>query len=138
MNKYNHEGYLDSTAYEALKRIEAEEKAARKAATFRPVVYICSPYACDIEGNTYRAQIYSRFAVAKHAIPIAPHLLFPQFVDEATERELALHMGLVLLTKCREMWVFGSRISEDMLAEIEKAKQMDKVIRYFNERLEEI
>ena len=31
MDKYNHEGYLDPTAYEALKRIEAEEKAAEEA-----------------------------------------------------------------------------------------------------------
>ena len=138
VNKFNHEGYYDPTAYEALKRIETAEKAARKADAFRPVVYICSPYAGDIEGNTYRAQVYSRFAVTKHAVPIAPHLLFPQFMNDDTERELALFMGIILLTKCKEMWVFGTTVSDGMLREIEKAKQMGKIIRYFNEELEEI
>ena len=41
MNKYNAEGYYDPVTYEALTKIEKEERAARKAAAFRPMVYIC-------------------------------------------------------------------------------------------------
>ena len=44
MNRYNAEGYIDLTAYEALSRIEREERKAKKAAAYRPLVYICSPY----------------------------------------------------------------------------------------------
>ena len=54
---------------------------------YRPLVYICSPYAGDIEKNTENARRYSRFAADRNGIPIAPHLLFPQFMDEETERE---------------------------------------------------
>lgn len=138
MGKFNSEGYADLTAYEALMKIEQEERAARKAANFRPLVYICSPYSGNTEFNANNARIYSRFAVAKGAIPLAPHLLFPQFMSEEHERSLALFMGSVLLGKCKEVWVFGSVMSDGMKGEIAKADKMGKVIRYFNEELEEI
>ena len=48
INKYNSEGYYDPTVYEALSNIEKEEKAARRV--YRPLVYICSPYAGDVNG----------------------------------------------------------------------------------------
>ena len=138
VDKFNSEGYADLTAYEALLKIEQEERAARKAANFRPLVYICSPYSGNIERNSNNARIYSRFAVAKGAIPIAPHLLFPQFMSEEHQRSLALFMGCVLLGKCKEVWVFGRVMSDGMKGEIAKADKMGKVIRYFNEELEEI
>ena len=138
MDKFNSEGYADLTAYEALMKIEQEERAARKAANFRPLVYICSPYSGNTEFNANNARIYSRFAIAKGAIPLAPHLLFPQFMSEEHERSLALFMGSVLLGKCKEVWVFGDTMSEGMNLETAKAKKMGKVIRYFNEELEEI
>lgn len=47
-DKFNAEGYYDPVTYKALSRIEKEEKAARKAASFKPVVYVCSPYSGDI------------------------------------------------------------------------------------------
>ena len=103
VSRYNSEGYYDPTAYEALTIIVQEEKAAR----YRPLVYICSPYSGDTEGNTEKARRYSRFAADADTIPIAPHLLFPQFLSEETERELAIFMDLVLLGKCEQLWVFG-------------------------------
>ena len=69
----NAEGYPDPTAFGAFCAIEKEEKALR---AFRPIVYICSPYAGDIETNTAAARRYCRFAVEAGYIPIAPHLLF--------------------------------------------------------------
>lgn len=134
INKYNSEGYYDPTVYEALSNIE---KAARRV--YRPLVYICSPYAGDIERNVNMARIYSRFAVRNTCIPLAPHLLFPQFMDDGipAERELALFMGMVLLTKCEQVWVFGSVISAGMRAEIEKAEKKNILVRYFTEKLEE-
>ena len=49
ISKFNSEGYYDPVVYEALTKVEAEERAARAAAAYRPLVYICSPYAGDIE-----------------------------------------------------------------------------------------
>ncbi|MDD6488505.1 MAG: DUF4406 domain-containing protein [Clostridia bacterium] len=134
VSKFNSEKYYDPTTYEALSRIEREEKAAR----YRPLVYICSPFSGNISENIGKARKYSRYAVDRNAIPIAPHLLFPQFMDENTERDLAMFMDIVLLTKCEELWVFGEYISKGMAAEIRKAERKQIRIRYFTEELEEI
>lgn len=138
ISKYNSEGYHDPTVYEALSHIEKEEKAARRV--YRPLVYICSPYAGDIEQNVNMARVYSRFAVKNTCIPLTPHLLYPQFMDDGSpaERELALFMGLVLLTKCEQVWVFGGVISAGMAAEIAKAERKKIPVRYFTEELEEV
>jgi len=133
-NPYNHEGYRSPTEYAAMKNIELEMKAER----YRPLVYICSPLSGDITGNMDKARKYSRFAVDMKAIPIAPHLLFPQFMDEGTERELAMFMDMVLLGRCEELWVFGSIISKGMKAEISKAGRKNIRIRYFTEDMKEI
>ena len=132
----NKEGYSDPTAYEALTRIEQE---AKKSA-FRPIVYICSPFSGDTEANTEKARKYCRHAVDKGCIPIAPHLFFPQFMSDESpqERNLAIFMDIVLLSKCAELWVFGETISKGMSVEIEKAKRKGQPIRYFTEACEEV
>ncbi len=105
----------------------------RSKHSFRPVVYICSPYRGDVMANTEKAQMYCALAVRKKAIPYAPHLLFPQFMDEERDRDLALFMGRVMLDKCAEIWVFGDVITDGMKGELERAEMRGKVIRYFTE-----
>lgn len=139
IDKYNAEGYYDPTAYAALTLIEKEQIAARKAANFRPLVYICSPYRGDVENNVRNAKRYSRFAVDEGYIPVTPHLLYPQFMDDKNkaDRELAMHFNYVLLGKCKELWVFGDVISSGMTREIDVAKRRRMKIRYFTEKMEE-
>ena len=48
----------------------------------RKKVFICSPFRGDTEGNARKAAVYSRMAVEEGHLPIAPHLLFPQFLNE--------------------------------------------------------
>ena len=136
ISKYNAEGYLDLTAYEAL---QATTREAKKAA-FRPLVFICSPLAGDVEHNLEQARRFCRFAVTKGAIPLAPHLLFPQFMDDSDkiERNLAIFMGLVLLSKCHELWCFGNKISSGMAIELEKAKRLGIPIRHFTGQCAEV
>lgn len=137
INKFNAEGYYDPTAHAALSAIEAEEKALR---AFRPIVYICSPYAGDTDSNINAARKYSRHAVDNGFIPVAPHLLFPQFMNDADpkERELGLSFGNALMSKCSEVWVFGSTISAGMAVEIKRAKWKNYRLRYFSENCEEV
>lgn len=131
ISKYNSEGYPDPVPNEAVANIEKE---ARK---WRPLVYVCSPYSGDIEGNTEKARRFCRFAVDRGAIPMAPHLLFPQFLSEEKERELAMFMDIVLMGKCEELWVFGETFSSGMKAEIDKAKYRHMKIRYFTDDCKE-
>ena len=145
ISKFNPEGYHDPTAHGALTSIEADQLEARWRETtlsqrvYRPMVYICSPYSGDIAHNERKARIYSRFAVLQGAIPITPHLLYPQFMDEndPSERELGLFFGMVLLTKCEQVWVFGNVISGGMDKEIRKAKSKGIPVRYFAEECAE-
>lgn len=139
INKFNSEGYYDSTPYAAITNVIKEERAERNPA-FKPLVYICSSYSGDIEGNVKKARAFCRFALEKNCIPLAPHLLFPQFMDDdiPQERELAMFMNMVLLGKCNELWVFGDIISKGMAQEIEKSKKRKQLIRYFNEKLQEV
>jgi len=60
MDRHNHEGYPDPTAYEALSNVEREEKATKACP---PLVYIASPFAGDPERNSERARGYCRFAI---------------------------------------------------------------------------
>ncbi len=136
VNKFNAEGYFDPTAFEALTTIEKE---AKQKTAFRPLVYVCSPLSGNIAENQEKARRYCRFAVDSGCIPLAPHLFFPQFMrdDAKAERDLALFMDIVLLSKCAELWVFGSTISKGMSIEIEKAKRKGQPIRYFTEECKE-
>ena len=98
------------------------------------VVYICSPFSSDVIRNTENARRYCKYAVSKGVLPIAPHLLFPQFLDDncPMEREKGLAFGLVLLEKADELWVFGTHRSEGMRREIEKANTDGIPVTYIN------
>lgn len=137
MDKYNSEGYPDPTAAEALSNLAKAEKAIN---SYRPLIYVASPFAGDTERNTERARGYCRFAVSKGCIPLAPHLLYPQFMDDGDlrQRELGLFFATVLLGKCDELWVFGERISDGMSREIAKARKRGLPIRYWSSRCEEV
>lgn len=117
----NSEGYLDPTAGSALRY------------GYMPIVYVCSKYRGDVETNLDNARMYSRYAMQQGYIPIAPHLLLPQFVNEETERDLALFMGRVLMSRCSEVWVFGDEYSEGMREEIAYAAKKEKIIRFISE-----
>ncbi|WP_270270448.1 DUF4406 domain-containing protein [Enterocloster clostridioformis] len=99
--------------------------------TERKKVFICSPFRGDMEGNARKAAAYCRMACEQGYLPIAPHLLFPQFLNEGieAERQLGISMGLELLLCCEEVWVFGEA-TEGMQAEIAFATEQGKKIRF--------
>lgn len=90
--------------------------------------------------NIENARRYSRFAFEQGRIPIAPHLLFTQFLDDHNpiEREMGMHFGNVLMSLCREVWVFGDIISPGMDAEIRRARWKNYRLRFFTNDLEEV
>ena len=136
MNNKNAEGYPDPTAATALENVARAEDAR----VHRPLVYIASPYAGETEDNISCAKRYCRFAVSKGVIPLAPHLLYPQFMDDSDEdqRILGLRFAISLLYRCDELWVFGEKVSAGMAKEIEKAEKRGMRIRRFNSKCEEV
>ena len=89
--------------------------------------------------NTRNARRFSRYAAMHGYIPVTPHLLYPQFLNDnkPAERDLGLLFGNALLDLCAEVWVFGAHVSSGMKAEIERAKQRRCPIRYFTEQCDE-
>lgn len=99
-------------------------------------VFISSPFRGDVEGNSAKAAGYCRMAYEAGHLPIAPHLLFPQFLDEEKlkERTDGISMGMELLLGCDEIWVFGEA-TEGMEQEIRFAVEHGIHI-WFKERME--
>ena len=107
---------------------------------FTMKVFICSPYRGDVERNLKSARKHARMAAIIGYCPIAPHLMFPQFLDDTNpkERELGLEFGKAIIEKCSEVWVFGKHISSGMEAEINLAKQNNYRLRYFTDKCQEV
>lgn len=106
----------------------------------KKLIYVCSKLRGNVGRNIVRANIYSRFVYEHGHIPIAPHCIFTQFLNDESkaERLAGMEMGMQMLTYCNEMWVFGLDISDGMQNEINEAKRLGTKIKYFNEDMEEI
>lgn len=130
----NSEGYLDLTSYHALKKIQRDEFG------YRPLVYICSPYSRDMKANVELARRFCAHAVEQRKIPLAPHLHFPQFMNDQdpSERELVMFFNRVLLFKCEAIWVYTARVSAGMRLEIGWAHDLDLPIKYFDHDFQEV
>jgi len=102
----------------------------------RPFVYVCSPLRGDIKGNINKAINYARFVYTKGGIPLAPHTIFTQFLNDEVpeERKAGIEMGLELLNVCNELWAFGDRISDGMAAEIVRANKLGLTVKRFDDR----
>ncbi len=126
----NTEGYYDPTAYEAIKNASCDEETMN-----RNIVYICSPLRGNTQRNQRKACGYCRFVISKGFIPMATHLIFPQFMDDCNEkeREKAMDMSLEILSRCDELWCFGEKLSEGMAREMDFAKKYKIKIRQFTD-----
>lgn len=127
-------GHNDLTGYLAVKNIEKAEFADRS------LVYICSPFSGDIEANTAMARRFCRVAVGRRVVPLAPHLLFPQFMDDGDldERETAMWFNRMLLARCDGLWVYAPQISAGMRVEIGWACKQEIPVSFFDENFQEI
>jgi len=94
------------------------------------LIFICSPYAGDIEKNTEAAKAYCRNTMHL-GIPIAPHIYFTQFLNDENvpERIAGMRAGLHLLKLCDEIHVYGEP-TDGMIQEIELARKLKKLIVY--------
>ena len=99
------------------------------------LIYICSPLKGNEERSMEENQRKALKWVAEAAcipgiIPIAPHTYFTLFLDDTvlSERKNGLDLGIGLLKKSDEVWVYGNTLSQGMIAEIMLASNMGKPI----------
>ncbi len=98
-------------------------------------VFVCSAYGGSID-NLELAQKYCKYVLLNDAAPFAPHLIYPQFLDDGStdERLLGIEAGLVFLGRCEEIWVFtvNGLITSGMRKEVGYADAYGIVIRAFD------
>ena len=95
------------------------------------LIYVASPYAGDIEQNTEFTRKACRHVMNEGHAFFAPHLLYPQLLEDSNpqERQLGLDMGLAMLPRCDELWCYGDHISLGMHLEIEEAVRIGIPVR---------
>lgn len=101
------------------------------------LVYICSPYAGDIESNIRFAKAACRYAAEQGCAPVAVHLMYPQILDDSipAQRGIGIRMGLRVLASCDELWICGLCISHGMSCEIAEAERLGVPIRNISAEL---
>lgn len=90
------------------------------------LIYVASPYTGDVKKNTEFAKEACRHVMEQGYAFFAPHLLYPAILDDAKpeQRQAGLDMGLAMLERCDELWVYGGHISQGMMLEIEEAGRL--------------
>ncbi len=69
----------------------------------RPFAYVCAPTAGETGNNNKKVRGYCRKLYELGYLPAAPHLLFPQFVNNnvPSEHNDCIHMASDMLRRCR-------------------------------------
>ena len=95
------------------------------------LIYVASPYAGNVEENVEFAKRACRHVMECGHAFFAPHLLYPAILDDGIpeERKLGIDMGLAMLQRCDELWLFGENMSAGMQAEKDEAERIGLPIR---------
>lgn len=137
----NPSGYSDPTAGKALSHIIHENNVQKENLQLeemknRKKVYVVSKYCGDTQVNVWKACNCCKYVIRHGCMPIASHLLYPQFLEDRDplQRKLGCQFGLALLAICREVWVFteNRELSDGMRAEIAEARKLKKKVRYID------
>lgn len=84
-------------------------------------VFIVSPYAGDVEANKAYARACVRDSISRGEAPFAPHLMYPEVLDDRdpAQRGLGMALGHVWLQQCDVVAVYRDHdISPGMHADI--------------------
>lgn len=95
-------------------------------------IFICSRFSADtdeeIADNVQIATRLCRLAYKMGFAPFAPHLLYPQFLEEGKENERAdgISMGLEFMAVCAGVWWYSpdEPPSRGMQQELDMAKTL--------------
>lgn len=90
----------------------------------KKLVFVCSRYRGDTIHNCINVKRICKKAIDEGHAPFAPHLFYPQILDDQKEAERAtgISCSLAFLEVCHEIWVYADEgVSDGMKLEIEHA-----------------
>ncbi|MCU0664664.1 MAG: hypothetical protein MUC50_20365 [Myxococcota bacterium] len=102
----------------------------------RPRVYVCHAVSANTEKTERAIKAICREIVHSGALPIAPQVYLPQFVDEHSARGLSMTFCLELVALCDELRVYGTTITSGMRREIELAEGFGIPVRHMTEEVQ--
>jgi hypothetical protein len=94
------------------------------------IVYIASPYAGDTETNVEFALEACRYCIELGYTPVAPHLIYPQILNDSVPEQRTLGRRVAADNKVRSCYLSaatrgcGDRISDGMYAELMAAMSL--------------
>lgn len=88
--------------------------------------YVCAPFESSAGLPFHKVREYCLALYELGFIPIAPNLMFCQFLSEAVPAQHAARqdMAQALLRRCRVLVVCGDTVTEEMESEILLAKRL--------------
>ena len=94
-------------------------------------IFVCSPYRGDVAANVEVARAACREVLRAGDAPFAPHLLYPDVLDDdvPAERTLGIEAGRRWLAMSHEVLVVGP-ITAGMREEIATAEALGIPVRY--------
>lgn len=91
-------------------------------------IFISSPLGgspeVPFENKLNIARAMCKYAFGRGHAPFAPHLMYPQFMEDSnpTHRILSISAGIEFLKDCDEIWIYeGLPMSEGMMLEYNEA-----------------
>lgn len=103
-------------------------------------VFVCSPYRGDTKKNTEKAAFAAKILSESGHMPVAPHLYFPNFLDDNDqyERIRGIELGIELMKECDLLWLLGPSITPGMEYELEVAKELRIPVRMYDDKFKQI
>jgi hypothetical protein len=99
----------------------------------RHIVIVASPYSGDVEANVQYARWACLDCINRNEYPFAPHLLYPQFLEDGDEaqRAFGIDAGFAFWPIAQEIAFYTDRgWSKGMLDELEVARGMKMSIAF--------
>lgn len=103
----------------------------------RKLIFVCSPYSGDVKENTWiAAEVCKAIQRKTSYLPVAPHLYFPQFLNDnvQSERKAGIEYGLELMDKCVAVIAVNKdgEMSAGMKKEVKYARNNGKPVLSFD------
>ena len=98
-------------------------------------IFVCSPYAGNVEANVKIAEDICKDMVRLGYAPFAPHLFYTRFLDDGniTDRKLGIICGQTFMEICDEVCLYSQNgISDGMNSDLDYAKSLGKPIKEYS------
>jgi hypothetical protein len=125
---------LDGMTYLAAELLRLDREDEPVSAMLR--VYTCHRFAADRVGAMRSLRRVCRQLIDEGCLPVCPQLFLPMFLDEGTERDVALRLCQEMIKDCDEVRVYGREITPGMRIEISFAETLGLPVRYVDSAAE--